>query len=428
MLALAVIADDLTGAADTGVQFQPALAPVYLVSRRFPAVDALIPPPRALSLCTASRSLPPAEAYQVVFDACRMITCQAPQRVYKKIDSALRGNIGAELEAVMAALKIDMSFIAPAFIEQGRTTVDGVHFIDGMPVASTEMRCDPVTQVRESRLADWVGSQTCFPVAHIDLGMMSQGADATSAAIDRAFGRGVRHFTFDANAKEHLLQIVHLALHRYPQSLLCGSAGLAQSMARVLGTGPASPHIEGREGVDALTGHWLFACGSASERLQQQVRALAEEANVMVEILEPVWLATDVPSANRTAAVHRAASRLAAGDVVVRLSPPSPDSRSMDPGRLVAGFAEAVVGVIEASRPAGLFLSGGDTALAVLQRLGTRAVRLEYEVCSGLVFGRLMGGITEGMPVVTKAGAFGPPNALLNLKSAISDAQEKVRR
>jgi D-threonate/D-erythronate kinase len=122
------------------------------------------------------------------------------------------------------------------------------------------------------------------------------------------------------------------------------------------------------------------------------------------------------------------ASRLAAGDVVVRLSPPSPDSRSMDPGRLVAGFAEAVVGVIEASRPAGLFLSGGDTALAVLQRLGTRAVRLEREVGSGLVFGRLMGGITEGMPVVTKAGAFGPPNALLNLKSAISDAQEKVRR
>ena len=91
MLELAVIADDLTGAADTGIQFRSAFAPVYLMSHRFLSVEALAPPPQVLSVFTASRSLPPAEAHQAVFAACRAIARLAPRRVYKKIDSALRG-------------------------------------------------------------------------------------------------------------------------------------------------------------------------------------------------------------------------------------------------------------------------------------------------------------------------------------------------
>jgi uncharacterized protein YgbK (DUF1537 family) len=419
MLELAVVADDLTGAADTGVQFRSAFAPVHLMSHRCLSAEALAPPPQVLSIFTASRSLPPAEAHRSVFVACRAIGRLAPRRVYKKIDSALRGNIGAELEAAMAALNIEMSFVAPALVDQGRTTVGGLHCIHGTPVADSEMGRDPVTPVRESRLPDWIRLQARFPVAHVHLAALELGPDAASGVIRRALEQGARHFTFDAASREHLDRIAQLALNRYPQALLCGSAGLAQSLAGALGAGAAPPRTGGGPSDPSLPGRWLFACGSASERLQQQVRLLAERANVWVETLEPGWLAADTPAEGRDPVIRRAATQLAAGDTVLSLPPPSPDSQPLDPGRLAAKFAEAVVAVIAASWPAGLFLSGGDTALAVLERLGARAIRLEREVGSGLVLGRLVGGAGQGLAIVTKAGAFGPPEALIAMRKAI---------
>jgi uncharacterized protein YgbK (DUF1537 family) len=424
MLELAVIADDLTGAADTGIQFRAVYAPVYLVDHRFLSIDSFGEPPQALSIFTASRGLPPADAHQAVIDVCRVFGRHAPRRVYKKIDSAMRGNIGAELEAVMDVLNIGMSFIAPAFIEQGRTTVGGVHCIHGTPVAKTEMRRDPIAPVCESRLSEWIGLQAHLPIVHISLDVLNRGNAAAIEAIDRAADSGVRHFTFDAAAAEDLDRIAHLALNHYPQALLCGSAGLAKSMARALGRHRPNPNPVWRLADAQPAGHWLFACGSASERLRGQVQVLAEQTNVSVEVLEPAGHAADRLPENWITAIRRAASRLAANDLVMTLAPPSAGSSLVDSDRLLAGFADAVRSVIAAVRPAGLFLSGGDTALAVLERMGARGIRLECEIGSGLVFGRLVGGAMEGMPVVTKAGAFGPPDALLKLKEALSGACE----
>lgn len=419
MLELAVIADDLTGAADTGIQFRPALAPIYLVGHRSLAVDAFEPPARALSIFTASRGQSPAEARRTVSAACRALGRLDPRRIYKKIDSALRGNIGAELEAAMAALDIEVSFIAPAFIEQGRTTVEGVHRIHGTPVAETEMGRDPVAPVRESRLAEWIARQARFPIAHVGLAALDRGLAAAAGAIDRAVARGARHVTFDAAAPEHLDRIAGLALDRYPEALLCGSAGLARSMARRLGAGrPAAPSAVRNRAGGALAGHWLFVCGSASERLRRQVGVLVDRAGVGIETLAPDGLTAGRASGRRSAAVQRAARRLAVGDLVLNLGPPSPETASIDPAALTARLADVAAAVAAAVRPGRLFLSGGDTALAVLERLDARAIRLECELGSGLVYGVLVGGLLEGVPVVTKAGAFGPPDALLAMKAA----------
>jgi uncharacterized protein YgbK (DUF1537 family) len=424
MLELAVIADDLTGAADTGIQFRPVFAPVYLVDHRFLSTNSFEVPPQALSICTGSRGLSPAEAHRVVGEVCQVFGRHAPRRVYKKIDSALRGNIGAELEAVMDALNIGMSFIAPAFVEQGRTTEGGIHWIHGTPVAKTEMQRDPVAPVCESLLPEWIGRQAHLPIAHIDLGALGEGSAAAAAAIARAADRGVRHFTFDAAAVEHLDCIAHLALNHFPQALLCGSAGLARSVSRALGAHLAPASCARPRMYSALPGHWLFVCGSASERLRRQVQVLAEQSKVSLEILEPAGHAAGRPSDRWSAAIRRATMRLADEDLVMALAPPSADAPRVDSERLIAEFADAVQAVIAAVRPAGLFLSGGDTALAVLERLGARGVCLEREVGSGLVVGSLMGGSLGEVPVVTKAGAFGPPDALLKFKEALATEQE----
>jgi uncharacterized protein YgbK (DUF1537 family) len=75
------------------------------------------------------------------------------------------------------------------------------------------------------------------------------------------------------------------------------------------------------------------------------------------------------------------------------------------------------------AKTAGLFLSGGDTAIAVLEQLDVTAVRLERELSSGLVYGTIAGGPLSGRPVVTKAGAFGRPEALFDLHRRLRPAE-----
>jgi D-threonate/D-erythronate kinase len=415
MLGLAVIADDITGAADTGVQFLPAFAPVYLLDHRALSLDAFEHPPQAVSVFTSSRGLAAAEAGRIVQAAGRAIRGFHPQRIYKKIDSALRGRIGAELEAVMEALDLPFSIIAPAFPEQGRTTAGGVHLIHGVPAAETEMGRDPVTPVTESSLPKWIGDQTRWPVAHVGLETIDAGIEAVAAEIERQRLRGARHIGFDATRTDHLDRIARLALGRFPGALLCGSAGLAQRLARQLPRRRAFEAGGPDAALQTEAGRFLYVCGSASETLRQQASVLVEGAGVAAETLAPAALLGDGAPSVREAALSRAAAAFSERDLLLQLSPPERGAAAVEPRRLVWKLAEFAVAVMARVKTAGLFLSGGDTAIAVLEQLDVNAVRLERELSSGLVCGTIVGGSLSGRPVITKAGSFGQPEALLDL-------------
>ena len=93
MLLLLIIADDFTGALDTGVQFAAYGAATRVMVKDqvdFASCDAQV-----LVVDTETRHLPPEKAYQIVEELTRA-ACRAGIRyIYKKTDSALRGNIGA---------------------------------------------------------------------------------------------------------------------------------------------------------------------------------------------------------------------------------------------------------------------------------------------------------------------------------------------
>ena len=59
-----------------------------------------------------------------------------------------------------------------------------------------------------------------------------------------------------------------------------------------------------------------------------------------------------------------------------------------------------------------LVLTGGDTAHAVLERLGTHEIRLEGECEPGVPFGIVQGGVAHGIAVVLKSGGFGDDSTL----------------
>jgi uncharacterized protein YgbK (DUF1537 family) len=76
--------------------------------------------------------------------------------------------------------------------------------------------------------------------------------------------------------------------------------------------------------------------------------------------------------------------------------------------RLAAAAIDA--GVMQ--RVGGLVLTGGDVAAAVCRLLGVRTIWLRGEVLPAIPWATLGGERVDGLPVVTKAGSFGPPDAI----------------
>lgn len=167
MLELLIIADDFTGALDTGVQFAGEGAETRVVTDRnydYCAVEAGI---QVLVMDAETRHLPAKEAYDVVYGiAIRGIASGIPY-IYKKTDSALRGNIGSELTALLAASEKNILPFFPAFPKIGRTTEAGYHYINGIPVKESVFGQDPYDPVKCSYIPELIQRQSSVPVRTI---------------------------------------------------------------------------------------------------------------------------------------------------------------------------------------------------------------------------------------------------------------------
>lgn len=68
--------------------------------------------------------------------------------------------------------------------------------------------------------------------------------------------------------------------------------------------------------------------------------------------------------------------------------------------------------VLEACDVSGIFVTGGDTALGLLEALGADGSEILTEVSAGIPMMRLIGGKASGIKMITKAGVFGSPDAI----------------
>ena len=129
MLKFVILADDCTGALDAAVPFVKQSIPVQVFLTGFPEAEALGEKYEVASVALETRHLPPEEAYGIVRRAAEQAWAAGAQYIYKKTDSALRGNIGAELRAVMDGTGEEPLAFIPAFPQMGRTTREGIQYI-----------------------------------------------------------------------------------------------------------------------------------------------------------------------------------------------------------------------------------------------------------------------------------------------------------
>lgn len=288
--------------------------------------------------------------------ARRRVAASAPMLAagdiaFKKVDSLIRGHTLSELQAVTG---FDHCVFAPAFPGQGRVTRGGYQQVwnDG---AWRVVGPDLVRSLRARR------------------GMPGE-----------APGPGVT--VFDAETDAALDAIVEGAGDR--RVLWCGTAGLAGALARALsGTEAACSPI--------LPGPVLGLFGSDQPATFAQLRDCA-----------PHWLHL------AEAAPHDLADRLSQGLALVSIDLPpglKRDEAALRIGRALHRIA------VELPRPGTLLVAGGETLRGLCLAMGATSLELQGRILAGLPRAVLRGGKWDGMTVVSKSGAFGPPNLLRDL-------------
>ncbi|GAB3477620.1 four-carbon acid sugar kinase family protein [Nocardiopsis coralliicola] len=397
---IALIADDLTGAGDTAVQFLRAGWSTELQLAPAPSGAGV------LAVTTDARALPGEAARAATQAAAERLRTAGAQRLYGKIDSTLRGPIRAMVDGLLAAAPGGaVAVVCPAFPANGRTVSDGVLYVDGTEVHRTAVGTDPVTPVRESRVAELLGG------AHVRLpgaatgdgaGKGGPGTGDTAAAdaeLLRAAGPVV---TVDAESEADLERVAAAVARLGAQGVPVGAAGLASAMA-------------GAWAAEDADGPALVIVTSLHQAARAQVAALADADAAAVEQPTPGDFADDEAWRAWSDGVLARFDRGRAFTAVV-----APDDRAggLDPAA-VARRLGALAADLSERGVAGYVVTGGDGARAVADALGARGIALAGEVAPGVPVGTLSGGARHGTPIVTKAGGFGSAGVLLEAAAAV---------
>jgi uncharacterized protein YgbK (DUF1537 family) len=167
---LLVIADDLTGALDTGVQFARAGVRTKVVTLGHLARVLRSCGEPVLVVDTESRHLAADQAGSRVASCVHAARARGVDRFYKKTDSTLRGNVGAELAALITASGgRELSFV-PALPKAGRVTRSGIQLVDGVSLHESSFARDPREPVLGASVAAIIGSQSRITVATVGRG------------------------------------------------------------------------------------------------------------------------------------------------------------------------------------------------------------------------------------------------------------------
>lgn len=394
-----IIADDLTGAADTGARF--AYAGLLTLVALAPAAQC--PQSDVLVVSTESRHLAADEAATrarlVAGRLQREWEEREPGCLYKKIDSTLRGHPGPELAAIMDVLGLERALVAPAFPAQGRTTLGGRQQVNGMPIERTpfgqEVRSSDLRALFDTGSGD-------RPVRLVELKAVRLGSEAVCQVL-RASGPGV--VVADAETDADLIALARAAL-TCGVPLLCGSAGLARALADLSLYVPAAavPLLSARP-----PGPILVVAGSRHPRTVRQVEVAREWGALVVRPESGLLRADGGQAVQQT--MESVISYLDGGQNVI-LTPASLGDSPLGGQVVAARLAQVAQGLAAERRVGGLVLTGGDIAAAVCAALEAPALWLRGEVQPGIAWGVLIGGLLPGLPIATKAGGFGADDAL----------------
>ena len=415
MLTLLIIADDFTGALDTGVQFAASGAVTRVVTDihyDYSQVDEKV---RVLVMDAETRPLESKEAYDIVYNITQKAIEHGIPFIYKKTDSALRGNIGSELTAVLDATgKKSLSFF-PAFPKMGRITKNGIHYIDGVPVEESVFGKDPYEPVTCSSISDLIKLQS-----NVKVRLAEEGSNQVIGEDNPEI------IVWDAQTDEQL-EILGRNLYKEDElHIMAGCAGFASVLPKLLGLEGSPP------GIPSFVQRFLVVCGSINPITVSQL-AYAEAHNFLrigmsseEKLEERYWKSEEGKKKLdylKELIESESCSILDSNDVPGVYS----TKEYADEFHIISDEVRVCIAknlgyivkeLIKKGLKATIMITGGDTLIGCMNQMGVFEMEPICEMAPGIVISRFNIQDVE-CHVISKSGGFGGEQLLTELAEQI---------
>jgi uncharacterized protein YgbK (DUF1537 family) len=311
--------------------------------------------------------------------------------IFKKIDTGLRGNVGAEIETLARAARCGSVIVAPSIPSIGRRTQNGMQFQDGTLLSMTDYAADPGNPAGSFRIAQVIRQTSSLTAVNLkphELG---------------GFDRGLA--VVDSRSDSDLDVIIEAALKR-KKVLLVGSLGLGAALCRALlamWPRPAQPNDPIARGQTSGDTHAnIVVSGTKYKMSGRQIQNACEMLGVVV-------IKTNLPCGSEQAREISETIR-AEGTAVLTIG-----AVQCRGGELLDQLAHAIRRIVDLTGPSNLALIGGETAYHVLKTLGAKLITVKAVAENVVSLGRIRQGLCDGMALACKGGSVGGPNAVIEM-------------
>ena len=419
-----VIADDLTGANDTGVQFVKNNYKTMVSILEDEFLDIVVPD--NLDVCvidTETRETEEKIARNRIKNIFEKLNINKEDIVYKKVDSTLRGNVGLEIEGIMNILKKDICIFSPSFPSQQRITVGGYLLVQQKPLGLSEYSSNHSDQGENSFIPLLLKKQTAFSIGQIDLKDVVKGQEAILLKINDLHQKGNKIIVVDSTNEEHLKDIFASGLKFDGSVLFSGSAGLANHFPNI-----NNKNEDLKTKIEDNKSPVIVVAGSRNSIIEDQVNYLKNRLN-FTELkidLEQVFSNKDRILDNYTTKCIKSIKDNS--DLVIHTNATYNEEKLINKKlmlkynisfreleiKIKTFLGELTSRIVKNSHARNLILTGGDIALGVCKELGISNLTILDELLPGIP---LSASCHENIHIniVTKAGGFGKEDALFKL-------------
>lgn len=421
-----VIADEITGASAVGALLQKNKTSVCsLVSTRG-LKDPLTRNFDCLVYSTNSRNLTPAQSYQIVFYAGKLLKSEQVKLYAKRIDPAMRGNTCAETQAMLDALGDSdrMAIVVPAFPDLRRSNIGGYILVDGKPIQKSLVGLDDLRPAASGRVADLFIEKFRYQAEPIFLKDLFHGVDYLANKLKALKEKGIRAAVFDCTSQQDINTIADAVIKSGIKFLAVDPGPFTATMARkvsheelqgdttqkILGIlGGSNPLIAAQVEMLRLEDNALFVPVRSLSLIDDEQKRTAEIERVISTVLAK---ANDYPS------IFIISDHLGANAQILsqfdQLLESNNHTRLEALDLISSSYGQIVQQIIsQNSNFKALYSAGAEYTSAICRECKALGLEILGQVSPLTAFGQLIGGPYNGMQYIASASSATDPDTLV---------------
>ena len=412
-----IVADDLTGA-NASISLLKNLKITTLLELND---KNLYKDYDAISCSTESRGISETDAYNKVFNITKKYMHNDIAVYNKRIDSTMRGNIGAEIDAMLDALGDDrLAIVSPGYPSAGRTVVGGYLLVNGILVEDTEMAVDSKNPIKISNCIELIKYQSKRKITSLEIDIVRTSSKVISKYIKDKYDEGFRIIVCDMVNQNHVKNISEAILESKIKFIVADPSPLTAKISEL--------SIINKEKTNKSK-KILCAIGSISHTTALQVKTLYSNRTVGLIRFRPenlIDLSLCEKEINNI--VNQVINKFETFNICILVSENLYRDKPLDFDEIALlsktdieylsnlineGIAISIEKILEKVKIDGLYTSGGDTTVKICSQLNSYSLDIQCSVFPLVVYAKLNGGKYQGLDLITKGGGVGDAESLI---------------